>query len=694
MEYELVKKKILEGAEYEDYFNHQKEIMEIVRQTKNNILLQAPTSSGKTLSITPYIYDEFLNQSSLIYAVPSKAMVNDKIQEFKKYFSNFDDKPIINKVGMDDSFRNGDIVIGTFEEIYAAALHQNILNSFDDIVFDDFHVLYGEGRGYTIEKLITFILTTEKIRMIALSATISPLSLLSKWLDNAKVIKYGEETRPVQIKKKVLQISNELDLLKKREEFPALVFCTTKSYTVNRCKKIKEFRKKNGYERKSIISEVLNNIKMEDLDLIQKEIIECMEYGVAYHNSDLDARSKYWVESAMKKGDIDLLFATSTLAYGINLPIKTVFIYDIHRWWERDNLLPKYEWEQMAGRAGRTGMQNVGMVYTCYKGKKKDYDSIITKYHFGSVENVESSINHDDCFKKAILDIISIGDGSETLILNFFENSLFNAYSSKAIFGPKYDLKSAIDNQIVQLYKMGFIERRSHTGFVLTEFGKEVVNFLFSTFEDYQLKALWSLNQQLKNVEEITVKEIVELSIKIVGFPLTLKANKTERTRIKVNTEEEATLKVLFDGWLNNIGINEIFSRFGGKWAMHIRDVSDKISNFVMFAYKLAAINGVSVQGDIYTFCDMIKSGLSGNLLGLKKAKYVGRKRALMINDYLLTTDVMINDNNFSKLYEKNALNALSTLSDDHLKNLFTKGNVRTIGDVIGNSIIDEVRKD
>jgi replicative superfamily II helicase len=298
MDFSDIKSTILYSTGYENYFPHQNEIIEKINcNDDKNIIIQAPTSSGKTLAISPFIYNEFLKNRRLVYAVPSKAMLFDKRIELEEYFSGFDKKPIIKKVGSDDTWKFGHIVIGTFEEIYNGALNQNTLSFFNNIILDDFHVLYGQTRGYTLEKLIAYILTNLDMKFIALSATIAPLDLLSKWLKEALVLKYDDDVRPVKLEHQSLDI-NELKELSKISHRPILIFCNTKNNTSSRANKLKIILTKSGKnivlsDRRKIIKEHDKN--RVDFDIDDEELLGLMEYGIAYHHQYQNPLCSYHV---------------------------------------------------------------------------------------------------------------------------------------------------------------------------------------------------------------------------------------------------------------------------------------------------------------------------------------------------------------------------------------------------------------
>lgn len=683
-DFDDIKSIILDGQEeIDNYFPHQIEIMkEINNNEDKNIIIQAPTSSGKTLAISPLIYNEFQLRKRLVYAVPSKAMRFDKLDELKGYFRGFKIRPVIKMIGSDYGVKEADIIIGTFEEIYTGTLRQKMLNFFDTIILDDFHILYGETRGYTLEKLITFILTNYKMRIIALSATIAPLDLLAKWLKDALILKYNEDVRPVKLKHEILDINDSNNIMKINNK-PMLVFCSTKNWTMSRAKIVKEKLMKQGltrtrYDKNEIAK--LHRMDRADFDADEEELLTLMEYGVAYHHGSLESQTKYWIEKVFKEKMIDYLFATTTLAYGINLPAKSVVINDLKRWTNRGmDWIPKYEWEQMIGRAGRTGKQEEGYVYSCFKNEKGK-EQILNKYHNGEIENVESSIEHDDCLKKALLDIISVKKGTQKEILDFFRNSFFMAKENEekeGAFGFQFDLEEMIAKHIGSLIDMGYIERKIPKRFVLTDFGSSTVDFLQKTFGDYNLKALRRLRDGLNDDKKITItpKEVLEVSIELSALsesdysPVRLYPSvpnleflDSQEPGKKFNTAS-ATSYVVLNGWLENITDDEIFRRFDGKWATYVKTINNTIADLLDFSKILLSYSKTKVDGNLDQFIKQVRLGVTANMLNFRQIKGFGRKTTILTYQYFKHDSIYAGlPEEFKKAFDNDILKAFKKI--------------------------------
>jgi superfamily II RNA helicase len=119
-------------------------------------------------------------------------------------------------------------------------------------------------------------------------------------------------------------------------------------------------------ECRHILARKLVNYK-EYLDLPEYQaIVKLLEKGIAIHHAGLMPVLREMIELLFEKGYIKLLFATETFAVGINMPTKTVIFTGLTKFnGSTMRLLYPHEYTQMAGRAGRRGIDTVGHVFHC-----------------------------------------------------------------------------------------------------------------------------------------------------------------------------------------------------------------------------------------------------------------------------------------------------------------------------------------
>ncbi|KAL3231415.1 Antiviral helicase SKI2 [Nakaseomyces bracarensis] len=161
--------------------------------------------------------------------------------------------------------------------------------------------------------------------------------------------------------------SNLIDYLRKKELLPMVVFVFSKK----RCEEYADWLEGvnfcNSKERSQIhmfIEKSITRLRKEDRELPQiLKIRSLLERGIAVHHGGLLPIVKELIEILFSKGFIKVLFATETFAMGLNLPTRTVVFSEIQKH-DGNGLrdLTPGEFTQMAGRAGRRGLDTIGTV--------------------------------------------------------------------------------------------------------------------------------------------------------------------------------------------------------------------------------------------------------------------------------------------------------------------------------------------
>jgi len=159
-----------------------------------DVLVTAPTGSGKTWVAREEIRRLLDAGKRAWYTTPLKALTNSKYQEFGDEFGT-------ERVGIltGDRKENSEapLIVGT-TEIYRNQLFDALRGGesvlADLVVFDEAHYLADEDRGHVWEEAI--ILTPPRIRMLLLSATIGNADELAGWISELRGIRCGVVTRP------------------------------------------------------------------------------------------------------------------------------------------------------------------------------------------------------------------------------------------------------------------------------------------------------------------------------------------------------------------------------------------------------------------------------------------------------------------------------------------------------------------
>ncbi len=391
-------------------------------ESENNFVVIAPTASGKTGVAQLAMLQALKAGERIVYLVPMTPLISEKEKDFEVLSAK-----IAGAKSSPTDWNGSDIVITTFESFYKTALvSRHKAEDFGLAIVDEFHVLYDPMRGFNLEKVIT-ILKELGTRIICLSATFEDKSEIGEWL-HAKVVVVPEEARKVKITHEPMDLSNTSQAMQNKElckkllemaREPYLIFCTTKESTKSRAQTMCSLLAKNVFKEEDLNLAFSKAIPRDKLTSLEEELRGCLLKGVGFHHSGLDKRLKNLVEELFVERKIHYVFATTGLAYGVNLPAKSVIVADTSFYdpsvpgKRRD--IPIYMYIQMAGRAGRPDFEKEGYAFIVKKKKRDD----VNKYLDGKIETAISHIARDDYFRKTILELIYSGRPRDKDIVEF-----------------------------------------------------------------------------------------------------------------------------------------------------------------------------------------------------------------------------------------------------------------------------------
>lgn len=164
-----------------------------------------------------------------------------------------------------------------------------------------------------------------------------------------------------------------IDFLKRNDKLPIVAFTLSR----NRCDRnlqalqsVDLCTAKESNHVHAFFQRCLQKLKPEDRNIPQVMILQdSLKRGIGVHHSGILPILKEIVEILFQTGFVKLLFATETFAMGVNMPARTV-IFDNHRKFDgvESRALRPAEYTQMAGRAGRRGLDKTGTVILLCKG--------------------------------------------------------------------------------------------------------------------------------------------------------------------------------------------------------------------------------------------------------------------------------------------------------------------------------------
>lgn len=411
-----------------------------------NLLVSSPTSSGKTTIAEVAAVHGALEGVRSVYLVTHRALAEEKYNLFKERYdsigNNWFEVSIATGDRVEGDWANG-ILVSTYEK-YLALLSTSSLNFADGkvIVADEIQILGDASRGAGIEVLCTIIKRSNPKQFIGLSATLPNAREIADWLGLTLV---DVPTRDVRLRQEYWYqgrcgycyygddeiIEDEENKITDGSTLgaaykllgaglgPILVFAMTR-------RKARELASQFSSSRPK---EATSYTLSEQLELFSEPstngniLKDASERKVAFHSTDLSFDERKVVEEALKKRELDVVFSTPTLAAGVNFPIRTVLFDSFSRFWMEPSWLPKSEYLNMSGRAGRLGMDEEGLSILIAQNqvekKKAEY------YLSPDMEPLESKLLARS-LRLAILQLVACGIcKTEPEINSFFSDSFW-----------------------------------------------------------------------------------------------------------------------------------------------------------------------------------------------------------------------------------------------------------------------------
>ena len=436
----------------------QKEACECITN-KKSVVVCAPTGAGKTVIAQHAIHCALESGKKVFYTTPLKALSNQK-------FNDFSEKYGADKVGLltgDTSHNRGAQIVVMTTEVFRNMLYGTNFGTVTDnlkdvgyVILDEVHYMNDEQRGTVWEESIIYCPTN--VQIIALSATVANADKLTDWINtvHSKTELINTDFRPVPLRYFYFDSSQPKNLL------PLL----TPNGTLN--KKIKpekkEFKRGKVVQKKSVVKDVVRNLHERDMlpaiyftfsrkkcdeqmercaelclvnkheqEQIQETIdeyiaenpylyknkhIEYLLQGVASHHAGLLPGWKVLVEKLFQKGLIKVVFATETLAAGINMPARSTVISSISKRTDSGHrILTPSEFLQMSGRAGRRGMDEVG--YVTIIGSAFQTPEEVAELVLSPANDLESKFSPSYSMVLNLLQRFSLEEAKELVLKSF-----------------------------------------------------------------------------------------------------------------------------------------------------------------------------------------------------------------------------------------------------------------------------------
>ena len=439
----------------------------------DNVVAAIPTASGKTLIAQLAVLSA---DGPGLYICPLRALAREKYEEFT-------DLPGVSvgiATGEYDSAASElaeyDLIVATSEKVDAAIRNgAGWIADLACVVVDEVHLLGSAGRGPTLEvTLATLRRRTDDPQLLALSATVANPEAIADWLD-AELVE--SDWRPIDLRLGVhaddritfddgtersfpiderdaddtaaaVQLASEAVA----DGGQALVFVRSRREAETLAER---FTEENLAREAGVGMEaaaVAERVRQAGTTEQGQRLAEATAWGVAFHHAGLRSDHRRTVEEAFRDRELAVICATPTLAAGVNVPARRVIVRDQRRYTGSEMAwLPTLEVHQMAGRAGRPGLDPYGEAVLVSDPAERD--TVYERYVTGGPEPVESELRDRTALRTHVLAVVASGFAdSQASVLELLGETF---YASRT---PNPDLGGVVGDVIAELIEMELLE--------------------------------------------------------------------------------------------------------------------------------------------------------------------------------------------------------------------------------------------
>ena len=402
-------------------------------------------------------------------------------------------------------------------------------------------------------------------------------------------------------------LKNIVTYLKEQELLPAICFVFSRKNVEKYAKQLNMNLIENVNEVEQLCVSILKKIPnykefMETEEY--KTMIDLLKRGIAIHHSGIMPILREMVELLFAKGCIKVLFATETFAVGVNMPAKTVLFTSLQKYTSNDfRCLLSHEYTQMAGRAGRRGLDKIGVVIHLLNM----FNEVPTNAEYKNIVdgNAQQLISKFKIHSNLLLRIIYNQQSTEDFITSsMITKEIKNEYNNteKYIIEVKekrntlytnlkyYDdilkyteLIKTIENSKNKKRKRllqelsNYEENNKH---IIKEYEKYKQIMEYDSIINDEIKKLQNIDNYVKNTINIIVNHLIEDNF----LETSSEDNKLELTQLGIyatHIQEVHSLmmaSLLYNNSLNNLSYEEIASFFSIFTLVKVRDDYKKIT--------------------------------------------------------------------------------------------------------------------
>jgi len=393
------------------FFNPmQTQIFHTLYHTSNNVLLGSPTGSGKTIAAELAMWWAFRERpgSKIVYIAPMKALVRERVQDWGKRLAPQMGLRLVELTGDNTpdtrTIRDADIIITTPEKwdgISRSWQTRSYVRQVSLVIIDEIHLLGGD-RGPILEIIVSrmnYIASQSEsggIRLLGMSTACANATDLGNWLgvkpgNNQGLFNFRHSVRPVPLEIYIdgfpeqrgfcplMQSMNRPTFLAIKNHSPTkpvIVFVASRRQTRLTAKDLINYCGMEDNPRRFLKFDSEEDLQLTLSTVKDAALKESLSFGIGLHHAGLVESDRTLSEQLFANNKIQILVATSTLAWGVNLPAHLVVVKGTQFF---DAKIEAYkdmdltDVLQMLGRAGRPQFDTSGIARIFTQDAKKAF---------------------------------------------------------------------------------------------------------------------------------------------------------------------------------------------------------------------------------------------------------------------------------------------------------------------------------
>ncbi|KSW11298.1 hypothetical protein CF15_00015 [Pyrodictium occultum] len=664
-------KRVLLAQGYRELFPPQEEAVRAGLLEGRNLVVASPTGSGKSLVAllaALRVLSGPHRGCRVVYAAPLRSLVYERAEEWRSILGELGRRVAVSTGDYDRVepwLGEADAVMVTYEKLDSLLRHgAGWLREVCVLVVDEIHYVGDLRRGPVLETVIARLMSMNQgMQVVALSATISNAGEMAAWL-GAGLVESG--WRPVRLREGVMSgytivwgdggetrverlvrnptLDAALDAVASGGQ--ALVFVNSRRKAVELAERLvgaaagsREVRSlldPGGVE--PYIELLRSHGEHRELN---DRLARLMSSGVAFHHAGLASYQRDVVEKAFRARVLRVLVATPTLAAGVNLPARRVVVDSLYRFKPGRGSEPikVSEYKQLAGRAGRPGLDAVGEAVIIARSGEQAWEAM-ESYVRGEPEPIVSKLVSEAALRSQVLAVVSsLGTATVQEVAGIFRRTLYAVQA-----GPP---REEIDRVAWLLDEYGFLER---VGDVLeaTDTGRRVSELYIDPLTGYRmLRGLDALREEKPPIERLLFLALwnpdaarvrpprgmhlglemeAEQLLEDLGFTPYEEVGEAD---IAVAAEALHTADMLLD-WVLEKPEDAILDKYGVDPG-DLRAVVETASWLVYSMAQLARLRGHPAAGYLDRLAVMVRHGVQEELVDLVKLPGIGRVRARLL---------------------------------------------------------------